>query len=173
MRSAHNASKDGLYKGFRRLEGPLHAPKSQLTYTGKQGYPVGMGSRPDTFDITELAQQAGVSARTIRYYGELNLLKATSRGPGGRRQYGADAAERLRFISRLKALGLTLEEIGELNRSFDVGATPAMLERLDELLAARQSEVATRIHELRGLEQDLQDYRDRIRNKPRNGKTKS
>ncbi|MGB0954290.1 MAG: MerR family transcriptional regulator [Planctomycetota bacterium] len=132
-----------------------------------------MGSSPDTFDITELARLAGVSARTIRYYGELDLLKATSRGPGGRRQYGADAAERLRFISRLKALGLTLEEVGELNRSFDVGATPAMLEHLDELLAARQADVAERIRELRGLETDLQDYRDRIRNKPRNEQTPS
>lgn len=131
-----------------------------------------MGSSPQTFDITELARQAGVSARTIRYYGELDLLKATSRGPGGRRQYGADAAERLRFIARLKALGLTLEEIGELNRSFDVGATPAMLEHLDALLAARMADVAERIRELRGLETDLQDYRDRIRTK-RNEKTPS
>ncbi|MHC4380634.1 MAG: MerR family transcriptional regulator [Planctomycetota bacterium] len=130
-----------------------------------------MGTAPPTYDITELAQEAGVSARTIRYYGELDLLKASSRGPGGRRQYGADAAERLRFIARLKTLGLSLEEIGELNRSFDLGATPAMLVHLDSLLEERLQEVAERIEELRGLENDLQEYRGRIRNKTSKDRT--
>lgn len=126
-----------------------------------------MGMSPNTYDIAELAREAGVSARTIRYYGELNLLEASSRGPGGRRRYGPDAAERLRFISRLKTLGLTLEEIGELDRSFDAGDTPAMLTHLDTLLQARLEDVSDRIRELRGLESDLQAYRDRIRDKPR------
>lgn len=124
-----------------------------------------MASEPNTYDITELARTAGVSSRTIRYYGELDLLKASSRGPGGRRRYGADAAERLRFISRLKTLGMSLEEIGELNHSFDVGATPAMLKHLDSLLEMRLHEVTDRIRDLRDLESDLHTYRDRIRGK--------
>ena len=124
-----------------------------------------MASEPTTYDIAELARTAGVSSRTIRYYGELDLLKASSRGPGGRRLYGADAAERLRFISRLKTLGMSLEEIGKLNTSFDLGATPAMLKHLDSLLEMRLQEVTDRIRDLRDLESDLQAYRDRIRGK--------
>ncbi|MFK5955401.1 MAG: MerR family transcriptional regulator [Planctomycetota bacterium] len=124
-----------------------------------------MAPEPTTYDIAALARTAGVSSRTIRYYGELDLLKASSRGPGGRRLYAADAAERLRFISRLKTLGMSLEEIGELNRSFDLGATPAMLKHLDSLLEMRLQEVTERICDLRALESDLQTYRDRIRGK--------
>ncbi|MDA0667781.1 MAG: MerR family transcriptional regulator [Planctomycetota bacterium] len=124
-----------------------------------------MVPEPTTYDIAELASIAGVSSRTIRYYGELDLLKASSRGPGGRRRFGTDAAERLRFISRLKTLGMSLEEIGELNRSFDLGATPAMLKHLDSLLEVRLQEVTDRIRDMRDLEFDLQTYRNRIRGK--------
>lgn len=124
-----------------------------------------MACPPTTYDIAALARTAGVSARTIRYYGELDLLKASSRGPGGRRLYAADAAERLRFISRLKTLGMSLEEIGELSRSFELGATPAMLKHLDSLLAMRLQEVTDRICDLRDLENDLHTYRNRIRGK--------
>jgi DNA-binding transcriptional MerR regulator len=115
-----------------------------------------------TLDITDLAAQAGVSARTIRYYGELGLLPAAERGPGGRRRFGADAPERLRFIARLKRLGLTLEEIGDLNRRFSAGATPAMLAALLPKLDQRLAQVEESLTELTTLKQDLASYRDRI-----------
>ena len=90
-------------------------------------------------DIADLASEAGVSSRTIRYYGELGLLDIEARGPGGRRLYGEDALERLLFITRLKHLGMTLEEIGNLNHAFDRGQTSAMLTHLDDLLLARRA----------------------------------
>ncbi|MDA1259935.1 MAG: MerR family transcriptional regulator [Planctomycetota bacterium] len=117
------------------------------------------------FDIAELAAAAGVSARTIRYYGELGLLDVEARGPGGRRRYGADALERLRFIARLKQLGMTLEEIGALNDAFARGRTPAMLDRLLPLLETRLLQVDERLSELKTLRSDLTSYRDRIRSK--------
>ena len=117
------------------------------------------------YDIAELAQAAGVSARTIRYYGELGLLDAEARGPGGRRRFGADALERLRFIARLKQLGMTLEEIGALNDAFARGRTPAMLDRLDQMLGARIAQVEERQRELHRLAEDLRAYRSRIRAK--------
>jgi len=120
---------------------------------------------PESLDIAELAKRAGVSSRTIRYYGELGLLKADARGSGGRRLYSNDALERLRFIGRLKNLGMTLDEIGELNHAFDLGHTPAMLERLEELLRRQLEEVAERRRELDRLDQDLSSYLDRIRAK--------
>ena len=118
-----------------------------------------------SFDIADLAKEAGVSSRTIRYYGELGLLRAEGRGPGGRRIFGADALERLRFISRLKHLGLTLDEIAELNLAFDRGQTPGMLVALEELLEEQLRLTARRRRELDRLEEDLRHYLDRIRDK--------
>jgi MerR family copper efflux transcriptional regulator len=117
------------------------------------------------FDIAELSRLAGVSSRTIRYYGELGLIRPEGRGPGGRRLFGADALERLRFIARLKSLGLSLGEVGELNEAFQRGATPVMLEHLDEVLGQRLAEIDTRIAELQKLAADLRSYRDHTRRK--------
>jgi DNA-binding transcriptional MerR regulator len=73
------------------------------------------------------------------------------RRAGGRRVYGPDELERLRFISRLKALGLSLAEIKELNAVYAIGgSTRAMLARLDELLARHRADVEARIEELEG-----------------------
>lgn len=123
---------------------------------------MGESPEPAGWDIAALAREGQVSSRTIRYYSELGLLRATGRGPGGRRLYAEDALERLRFITRLKRLGLTLEQIGALNRAFDRGQTPGMLARLDQMLGEQLERARVRLQELHALERDLQDYRLRI-----------
>ncbi len=117
------------------------------------------------WDIAELAKEADVSSRTIRYYGELGLLCANERGANGRRLYTEDALDRLRFIVRLKKIGLTLEQIGELNHTFDRSQTPGMLARLEQMLGARLEETEARLLELTQLQTDLLSYRNRIQQK--------
>jgi MerR family transcriptional regulator, copper efflux regulator len=113
--------------------------------------------------IREVCTRSGLSARTVRYYEELGLLPGVRRRSGGRRVYGPDELERLRFITRLKALGLALEEIGELNAVHAIGgSTRAMLARLDELLARRLDELDARIHELDSLRDQIRKYRDHV-----------
>jgi DNA-binding transcriptional MerR regulator len=113
--------------------------------------------------IAEVRSHAGVSARTLRYYEEMGLLPGVRRRSGGRRVYGADELERLRFISRLKALGLSLAEIKELNAVYAIaGSTRAMLARLDELLARHRADVESRIAELVALRGEIDAYRDRV-----------
>ena len=113
-------------------------------------------------DISALAKSAGVSSRTIRYYGELGLLQSEGRGPGGRRLFGKDARERLDFIARLKSLGLTLYEIKVLNTSFEKGKPPGMLQKLEALLNYHLEGLTVRMKELQGLESELLAYRGRI-----------
>lgn len=128
-------------------------------------YGVAKADNSSCWDIAQLAKEADVSSRTIRYYGELGLLCADSRGANGRRLYSEDALERLRFIVRLKKIGLTLEQIGELNHTFDRSQTPGMLERLDQMLTTRLTETEARLNELSQLQQDLLSYRHRIQQK--------
>lgn len=66
--------------------------------------------------IGELAERAGTTARTIRYYEELGLLpQAPDRDAGRHRLYGEADVERLRELLRLKELlGLTLDELREV-----------------------------------------------------------
>lgn len=113
--------------------------------------------------IAEVCAQTGLSARTIRYYEELGLLPGVRRRAGGRRVYGPDQIERLRFIQRLQILGLPLAEIRDLNDVHAIaGSTTAMLDRLDEVLAQRLAELDARIGELAGLRDEIEKYRARV-----------
>ena len=114
--------------------------------------------------IGEICQQTGLSARTVRYYEELGLLPGVRRRAGGRRVYGPDELQRLRFIQRLKTLGLTLAQIADLNAVYAIaGSTRQLLGTLDGLLAPRLAELDRRIDELSALRGDIESYREHIR----------
>jgi DNA-binding transcriptional MerR regulator len=117
----------------------------------------------ELLSVAEVRERTGLSARTLRYYEELGLLPGVRRRAGGRRVYGADEIERLGFIQRLKALGLPLAEIKDLNAVYGIeGSTRAMLERLDDLLGRHLSEIDGRIEELMGLRDEISKYRDHV-----------
>lgn len=64
--------------------------------------------------IGDLAQKAGVTPRTIRYYENLGLLHPSEREGNGFRYYTETELARLQKIDCLKSLGLTLEEISSV-----------------------------------------------------------
>ena len=114
--------------------------------------------------IAEVREITGLSARTLRYYEELGLLPGVRRRAGGRRVYGADEVERLRFIQRLKTLGLSLAEVKDLNAVYGIGgSTQAMLERLGLLLGRHLEDLEARIGDLMGLRDEIGRYRQRVR----------
>ena len=79
-------------------------------------------SRP--LRIGELAEAAGTTPRTIRYYEEKGLLAAPdAREAGSHRLYDADDVERVREILKLKELlGVSLDELRELVAAEDARA---------------------------------------------------
>ena len=113
--------------------------------------------------IAEICDRTGLSPRTIRYYEEIGLLPGVRRKASGRRVYGPEELERLGFINRLKELGLSLAEIGELNAVYAIGgSTSAMLARLGLLLAAHLEDVDRRIEALGALRDELVRYGQHI-----------
>jgi DNA-binding transcriptional MerR regulator len=125
----------------------------------------------DLCGISQVCSITGLSARTVRYYEEVGLLPGVRRRAGGRRIYGADEIERLRFIGRLKALGLSLAEVKELNAVYAIGgSTRAMLTRLDSVLEKRLGELDARIGDLCTLRDEIARYRDRVAKRTRGGR---
>lgn len=61
-------------------------------------------------DITEVVQQSGVPASTLRFYEEKGLIASTGRR-GLHRVFGADVLERLALISVGRVAGFSLDEI--------------------------------------------------------------
>jgi len=65
--------------------------------------------------IQEVAAETGLTARSIRYYEEIGLLKPAARSDAAYRLYDTDDLERLRFIRGLRDdAGFSLTEIGQL-----------------------------------------------------------
>ena len=79
----------------------------------------------ESLTIGKLAAAAGVGIDTVRFYERAGLLKKPARTPAGYRKYAAADAARLRFVRRAKALGFSLEEVGELLRLNDGGGRRA------------------------------------------------
>jgi DNA-binding transcriptional MerR regulator len=68
--------------------------------------------------IGELAARSGVSVRSLRYYEEQGLLTST-RSTSGQRHYTEDDVERVAFIQRLYAAGLSSRAIIEMLQCLD------------------------------------------------------
>ncbi len=65
--------------------------------------------------IQEVADEVGLTTRSIRYYEEIGLLEPAARSEGSYRLYDGDDVERLRYIKGMRDdAGFSLAEIGRL-----------------------------------------------------------
>ena len=87
-------------------------------------------------NIKEIEIKTGLERATVRYYEEEGLLQPHRR-PNGYRDYSQEDLATLQRIRFLRQLGLTLEEIGRVQRG-ETQLSEAMERRLAELV--RQSE---------------------------------
>jgi DNA-binding transcriptional MerR regulator len=116
-----------------------------------------------SYRIGELAVKVGMTERTIRYYEELELLESVKRLEGGTRVYTEDDVRRLKLIRRLKVLGLSLQEMRELEGMYKTQrSNRVVLPRLIELLDAHLLTVDGRIAELHALRDEIRSYREHV-----------
>lgn len=113
--------------------------------------------------IGQLANLAGVTPRTVRYYESLGLLGPSERSGTGFRYYTQAALIRLQKINDLKALGLSLEEISKvIPLYFEESLQQSGMHRVVELLKQRLQETDEKLIALSHLRTDLQTSLDRI-----------
>ena len=118
------------------------------------------------YQIRQLAGQVGLTTRTIRYYEEIGLLNSVKRVEGGKRIYTDRDYQRLKFIKRLKDLGLTLAEMQELEDIYQIHRTNrGILPRLLELLQHHADRIDERIQNLNKLKTEIMIYQERIQEK--------
>ena len=104
--------------------------------------------------IGQLAKEAGVSSRTIRYYEELGILPEPRRSPGGTRKYPQEYGGYIAAALALKDLGFRLEEVKPLarlaaGRSVSPGQRDAAARLVEDKIEAlaRQVTMLRRLHE--------------------------
>ena len=122
-----------------------------------------MATTVGQYRIGELAAKVGLTERTIRYYEELGLLESVKRLEGGVRVYTDDDVRRLKYIGKLKMLGLTLQEMLELERMYrHHRSNRSVLPRLIELLDAHLATLNDRMMELDALRDEIRAYREHV-----------
>jgi DNA-binding transcriptional MerR regulator len=111
------------------------------------------GQGESAMKIGEVAQLTGTPAKTIRFYEQAGLLPAPARSESGYRDYEPRIVDRLRFIHRGQAAGLSLREIGQILAIRDRGEAPCG--HVQQVLRARLDQVRAQQAELVALEGHL------------------
>ncbi|MET9776444.1 HEAT repeat domain-containing protein [Streptomyces sp. NPDC006367] len=104
--------------------------------------------------IGEVARRSGVSARMLRHYESLGLMRPSGRTGSGYREYSGRDIERIFRIEALRSLGLSLREIGRVLD--EPGSTPSalvddLIRRTRERIAA-ETELLTRLDRIRAAD---------------------
>lgn len=123
-----------------------------------------MSKKDESIQIGKLAKQLGITTRTIRYYEEIGLMGPSERRGGGTRTYNPDDILRLKFILKLKELGISLKEMQELAENFDINKQNfhTLTPKLIEILDLHISKVDEKIANLSSLRNEIVEYRVRI-----------
>lgn len=97
-------------------------------------------SQDQTYTISDLSREFGITPRAIRFYEDEGLLAPTR--VGRNRVYSKRDRTLLRLILRGKRLGLSLAEIGELLGMYDgVRNSAPQLRRFLNVLAERRAAI--------------------------------
>lgn len=89
------------------------------------------------YTIKKLADIAGVSARTLRYYDEIELLKPCRITSSGYRIYGEKEVDLLQQILFYRSLDMKLEEIQDIISHPDFDVDKALLQHHKRLISRR------------------------------------
>lgn len=101
----------------------------------------------------DVAKALGVGVQTLHYYEREELIPAPPRSAAGYRLYPPALVERVAFIRRAQALGLSLGEIRDVLRLAEQGTSPCG--RVQAALAEKLAEVDRRLRELQSFRADL------------------
>ena len=120
--------------------------------------------------IGELAKELGLTTRTLRYWEEVGIIESAERADGDNRGYLPYYVRRIKFIMKLKELGLTIKEMQDLYVAYgEAKQTEKMIPRLIEILDLHINKVDERMAKLASLRNEIVEYRRRMAQKFRIG----
>jgi MerR family transcriptional regulator, copper efflux regulator len=106
--------------------------------------------------VGDVAKSAGKTVRAIHHYEELGLLSPTGRSKGGYRLYDEGAVTRVRWISKLHELGLSLTQIQEIVSTWESApSAPRAMAKIRAVYEKKIAETRAQIENLKILEGEL------------------
>jgi DNA-binding transcriptional MerR regulator len=113
--------------------------------------------------IGELAISLGLTTRTLRYWEEVGIIESVQRADGAIRGYTPYFVRRIRFIMKLKELGLTIKEMQDLYVAYgEARQTERVIPRLLEILDEHVNTIDEKMASLASLRKEIVDYRKRM-----------
>jgi DNA-binding transcriptional MerR regulator len=106
--------------------------------------------------ISEVADRTGLTTSALRFYENAGIV-TPDRAPNGYRTYSETDVDALRFVTRSKAVGLSLDEIAELLELRRTDRCAPLQDRLTELVATRLADTKALAAELVAFSADLED----------------
>ncbi len=110
----------------------------------------------DLFTIGQLADEYGVTTRTIRFYESRGLIQPARKGAN--RAYNRRDRARLKLILRGKNLGFSLEDIGEYLALYD--ADPGQHAQTEMLLGKIEGAISDLNKKRADLDRTLKDLKE-------------
>ncbi|WP_136514129.1 MerR family transcriptional regulator [Geomonas edaphica] len=113
--------------------------------------------------IGEIASALGLTTRTIRYWEEVGIIESVPRSDGATRGFTPYYVRRIKFIIKLKELGLTIREMQELYAAYgEAKQTERMVPRLVEILDEHLEKIDEKMAKLASLRSDISSYRQHM-----------
>ena len=113
-----------------------------------------------TYTISDLAQEFGVTTRTIRFYEEKGYISPTRKGT--QRVYEPADRTSLRLILRGKRLGLSLDETAEMIRMYgEPGGNRKQLKKFINRVGEKRAELERKRMDVEKMLNELQSVEDR------------
>jgi len=117
----------------------------------------------EAVSISDLAKDYGLTTRTLRYWEEVGIIESVQRLDGATRGYTPYYVRRIKFILKLKELGLTIKEMQDLYLAYgDAKQTDRMIPRLVEILDIHIDKVDEKMAQLGSLRKEIVDYRQKM-----------
>jgi MerR family copper efflux transcriptional regulator len=123
-------------------------PRPELADAKRSGY----------FNIGQASEASGVSAKTIRHYEEIGLVKPATRTFANYRIYSANDVHTLQFIKRARNVGFSMKQIGELLSLWQ--NTRRSSANVKKLALEHIKELETKIAEMQSMAATLKDLAD-------------
>lgn len=135
--------------------GKIYVKVKKMTNTLREGETV--------VSISDLSRDLGLTTRTLRYWEEVGIIESVERQDGAIRGYTPYYVRRIKFILKLKELGLSIKEMQDLYLAYgDAKQTERMIPRLMEILDQHVRKVDEKMSQLSSLRQEIVGYRQKI-----------
>ena len=122
-----------------------------------------MQDSEEIVSIGELCKLLGLTTRTLRYWEEVGFIESVGRSGRENRGYTPYYVRRIKFIMRLKELGLTIKELQYLYKIYgEAKQTERMIPELVSILDVHVNMIDEKLAKLSSLRIDIVEYRQKM-----------